>query len=294
MSIGKPVNVESRHVGTPLKTHETAVAERDTMNFAAAIADNNPAYFENEREAGLVAHPMHSVAVTWPILEQIETYIDIEDFPREILMQQVHYSEHLILHRLMVPGDQLRIEGEVAAILPHRAGTHMIIRLSAYDARSQPVFTEYTGALIRGVICADQGRGAASLPPVPPQTANPPFSWEAAMAVDPLLPYIYDGCTRIHFPIHTSRRFARQVGLPDIIVQGTASLSLAVKEIVNREADADPRQVRSIACRFSGMVMPGETIVLQVNSRDPGGHVRFQVLNSQGRKAISDGHIRIH
>ena len=142
---------------------------------------------------------------------------------------QVHYSEHLILHRLMVPGDQLRIEGRIAAIIPHRAGTHMIICLSAYDVRDKPVFTEYIGAMMRGVTCADQGRGADAIPASPPSKASPPFSWELPITIDPLLSYIYDGCTRIHFPIHTSRQFARQVGLPDIILQGTATLSLAVQ-----------------------------------------------------------------
>ncbi len=263
------------------------------MNFAAAIADANPVYFNDERDEGLVAHPMHSVAVTWPLLEKIETYIDWEDFPRDILATQVHYSEHLILHRLMVPGDRLKVEGKIAAIIPHRAGTHMITCLSAYDAHGGPVFTEYIGALMRGVTCTDQGRGADAIPAAPPAKPGPPFTWESPITTDPLLSYVYDGCTRIHFPIHTSRQFARQVGLPDIILQGTATLALAVKEIVNREAAADPQRIGAISCRFTGMVMPGETIVLQVNGRDSNGHVLFQVLNCQGRSAISNGHIHL-
>ncbi len=287
------MNIGSHHVGTPLKTFHTTVFQRDTMNFAAAIADANPIYFNDERDGGLVAHPMHSVAATWPLLEKIDTYIDWEDFPRDILATQVHYSEHLILHRLMVPGDRLKIEGKIAAIIPHRAGTHMITCLSAYDAHGEPVFTEYVGALMRGVTCTDQGRGADTLPDVPTVKAGPPFSWERPIPIDPLLSYVYDGCTRIHFPIHTSRQFARQVGLPDIILQGTATLALAVKEIANREAAAAPQRISAISCRFTGMVRPGETIILQVNGRDRSGNVLFQVMNSQGRLAISKGHIQL-
>lgn len=289
-----PMKIDSRHVGTPLKRYETTVFQRDTMNFAAAIADHNALYFDDERDGGPVAHPMHSVAVTWPILEHIDAYIDLKSFPREILLTQVHYSEHLILHRLMVPGERLTIDGQIAAIVPHRAGTHMIICLSARDACGQPVFTEYIGALMRGVSCTDPGRDTDTLPALPAEAAGPAFSWESSMTIDPLLPYVYDGCTRIHFPIHTSRKFARQVGLPDIILQGTATLSLAVKEIVNREAASDPQRLRSIACRFTGMVLPGETIVLQVNGRDHHGNVRFQVRNSHGRLAISSGHIQLN
>lgn len=288
------MKIGSHFVGTPLRRYETVVLKRDSMNFAAAIADGNPLYFDDENSAELVAHPMHAVAATWPIIERIDANIDWDDFPREILLTQVHYSEHLILHRLIAPGEQLQIEGKIAAIVPHRSGTHMIICLSACDARGRPVFTEYSGALMRGVTCTDPGRGADTLPVMPPETPEPPFSWEASIRIDPLLPYLYDGCTRIHFPIHTSRQFARQVGLPGIILQGTATLSLAVKEIVNREAGADPHRLRSIACRFTGMVTPGETIVLQANSSDQSGHIRFQVLNSQGRLAISRGHIHLN
>ena len=287
------MNVGSHHVGKRLKSYQMTVFQRDTMNFAACIADGNPLYFNDESKTGVVAHPMYSVAVTWPILEQIDAYMDWEAFPREILATQVHYSEHLVLHRLMVPGDRLTIKGDIAAIIPHRAGTHMITRLAACDAHDKPVFTEYIGALMRGVTCTDPGRGADGVPSTPAAKAEPPFSWEASIPVDPLLPYLYDGCTRIHFPIHTSRHFARQVGLPGIILQGTATLALCVKEIVNREAAADPHRLASVSCRFTGMVLPGDTILLQAD-RDRNSHVFFQVLNSQGRRAISHGHIQLH
>ena len=250
------MKVGSHYVGTPLRTYQTTVLQRDTMNFAASIADDNPLYFNDDSREGVVAHPMHSVAVTWPILEKIHEYIDWEAFPREILATQVHYSEHLILHRLMVPGDQLEIKGNIAAILPHRAGTHMITRLEALDASGEPVFTEYIGALMRGVTCTDAGRGADKIPAMISEKAEPSFSWESSITIDPLMPYVYDGCTRIHFPIHTSRQFARQVGLPGIILQGTATLALSVREIVHRDAECDPHRIRSISCRFTGMVVP--------------------------------------
>ena len=41
----------------PLKRYETAVFPRDTMNFAAAIADHNPLYFDDERDGELVRPP---------------------------------------------------------------------------------------------------------------------------------------------------------------------------------------------------------------------------------------------
>ena len=287
------MTVNSTYVGTLFKPYHAMVVPRDTMNFAASIGDRNPCYFDDENEGGVAAHPMHCAAVTWPILERIHEFIGIEDFPFEILATQVHYSECLSLHRLLVPGDRLKIQGRIAAILPHRAGTHMITRLDALDETDQPVFSEHIGGLMRGVECTDKGRAEAGAPPVSPPESEPTFTWESSILIDDLMPYIYDGCTRIHFPIHTSRQFARHVGLPDIILQGTATLSLAVREIVNQEAGADPRRVKSIACRFTDIVIPGERIIVQASRVDPSGNVRFQVKKATGQPAIRHGFIKL-
>jgi acyl dehydratase len=110
------------------------------------------------------------------------------------------------------------------------------------------------------------------------------------------MPFIYDGCTGIYFPIHTSKKFARMVGLPDIILQGTATLALAVSEIIAREASGDPEKVSVIACKFTDMVIPGGAISIEAERRDGTNgqrHVSFRVINGAGRRAISEGYVKI-
>ena len=72
--------------------------------------------------------PMFAVAATWPVVENIPDHIEADAFPREILLTQVHYTEHIRFHRPLIPGQALSIEGRVAAIMPHRAGTQIVIR----------------------------------------------------------------------------------------------------------------------------------------------------------------------
>jgi acyl dehydratase len=95
------------------------------------------------------------------------------------------------------------------------------------------------------------------------------------------------------FPIHTSRAFARQVGLPGNILQGTATLSYAVREIINREAGGNPLTLKTVLCRFTGMVFPGTVIRVQLvgkSVKQDGTDLHFNVLNQEGQKAISDGY----
>jgi acyl dehydratase len=120
--------------------------------------------------------------------------------------------------------------------------------------------------------------------------------WKSDIAIDPLAPFIYDGCTNIHFPIHTSVQFARQVGLPGIIHQGTATLALAVHCLLNKEAQGNSQRMTSVYCRFSGMVLPGSVISVCLTGKNisaEGMDLFFHVLNAEKKRAISDGCIRL-
>lgn len=290
------MELSSDFVGTTLKEQTFTVTARWTMNCAAAISDANPLYLDDERPGGIIAPPLFPVALTWQVIEKYPELIEASAFPKEIIFTQVHYTEHIRYNRPIQPGDRLVITGTIAAILPHRAGTHIVTRFAAADDRGAPVFTEHIGAMMRGVRCADSGRGSDDIPAVPRLSGDVPVIRESSLLIDPLAPYLYDGCTNIHFPIHTSLKFARQVGLPGTILQGTATLALAVREVLAWEADADPRRMDSLSCRFTGMVLPGSTIrVLLTGKKDtPGGtDLFFSVVNDQGARAISDGYIRL-
>jgi acyl dehydratase len=286
------MQLESHFAGTPLKPYGTRVDQRRTMNYAAAVSDLNPVYFDDERPQGIMAPPMFSTAVTWPILEHIGDHIEAAAFPRELLLTQVHHTEHLCFHRPLVPEAALSVAGRIAAILPHRAGTRVVMRLEARDAEERPVFTEHLGAMLRGVACLGGGRGEKDLPavPEPPRTVEP--LWETDVYIAPERPHLYDGCTGIVFPIHTSPKFARCLGLPGIILQGTATLAFAARELVDREAGGDPGRLASLACRFCGMVLPGRDIRIRLTARsrtDLGENLFFDILNPDGKPVIRRG-----
>ncbi len=290
------MEISSRFVGATFKAHQVQISWRDTMNYAAAADDPNPLYFDDDRPAGVLVHPMFCVAVTWPILERMKERLTVSDFPHHLLATQVHYTEHLEFHRPIRPGDFLTIEGAIAAILPHRAGTRVVIRLDAFDKNRSPVFTEHTGTLLRGVRCSDGGRGKESLPPLYALSDNSRTIWQEVIPIDPLRPFLYDGCTGIFFPIHTSKRFAHQVGLPDIILQGTATLAFAVRELINREAAGNPAALRTLYARFTGMVLPGGKIHVQLIGKTREGistSLHFVVQDQDGNQVISQGYARL-
>jgi len=288
------MQIDSQIVGRKLKNYRTEISWRRTTNYAAAVSDPNPFYLDDRREGGLIAPPTLAAAVTWPILQNIYEYIDLEYSP-EILLRMVHYSEQLIFHRPLRPGESLSITGEVAAVLPAHKGTHIVFKFPAVDGKGELVFSEYIGGMLRGVTCSDGGRGGENIPAVP-QASLPQegLLWETAVPITREAPYLYDGCADVVFPIHTSPAFACGVGLPDILYQGIATLAQAVRELVNREADADPGGVRALSCHFRGMVIPGSAIRVQLLHRENEAAEKtlfFRVLNEEGREAVSEGYM---
>ncbi len=73
-------------------------------------------------------------------------------------------------------------------------------------------------------------------------------------------------------PIHLDSGFARSVGLPGVIVHGMLQMGFAAR--VAAEAAGGASHLRTLRCRFAGMVRPGET-------------VRFEAHSEAGRIAIS-------
>jgi len=289
------MQVSSRIVGGKLKEFNTVITQRQVSNYAAAVSDINPFYLDDERKGGLIAPPTLAAAVTWPIIQNIYDYIDL-GYPPEILFQLVHYSEHLVIYRPMHPGDKITIKGEVAAVIPEKRGTHVIFKLPAMDSKGKPLFTEYIGGMLRGVECTDKGRGSENIPSLSVATENVVPIWEVPLPITREACYIYEGCANVPFPIHTSPAFARSVGMPDIIYFGIATLALAVRELVNRETGSDPSGIKTIACRFRGMVLPNSFIRIQLMQRQSdsnGKTLHFRVLNQEGREAVSSGFMRI-
>ena len=257
------------------------------MNYAAAVEDWNGRYFDDAADEGVVAPPMFAVAVTWPLVTGIQKLLG-GVVPVETMGRLVHAAESLVFHHPIRPGVTLVLGGEVVAFVPTRAGALMTLRFDAAEKDGTPIFTERVGALFRGVSCDSVKLSAEKAEEAGLVDTDAPPAWTAEIPVSRCAAHVYDGCTDIVFPIHTSRTYALKVGLPDIILQGTATLALAAREIVNRECNSNPACLRELSGRFTGMVVPGQTIRVQC-WRGGNGRVAFKVLNDRGEASIDGG-----
>lgn len=289
------MEISSEYVGALCRPLDLKVTSRQCMNYAVSIGDDNPRHLDDTRPEGIIAPPMLAVSLTWRISERWHDFWGDSGLPADVLSRQVHYTESLEWMRPIEPGDRLHIEGSVAAILPHRSGTHIVVAYTATDMRGETVFIERIGGLLRGVTCTDAGRGEAALSRLSPSEDTTPL-WKTTLSLSKFAAHRYDGLADVHFPIHISPAFAQLVGLPGILFQGTGTLAMAVREITAKEAENDPGRLRGAQCRFTGMVFPGTDISVELLDREPteqGTVCHFIVRDNRGKPVLSNGSVTV-
>jgi acyl dehydratase len=165
------------------------------------------------------------------------------------------------------------------------------VRLDTRAADGEPVATTWHGTLFRDVEVEGPDAWADRPEPVAGLDGGAEPDGEERIPIPATLGHVYTECARIWNPIHTDAAVAASVGLPGIILHGTATLALAVSALVRRAAAGDPERVRRIAGRFAAMVALPSEVTLQVlpAPEEAPATVRFQVRNAAGDLAIRDG-----
>ena len=100
---------------------------------------------------------------------------------------------------------------------------------------------------------------------------------------------VYTETARIFNPIHSDKAVALAAGLPDIILHGTATLALAISQIVRHCADGNPEKIKRLGGRFSAMVLMPSTLTLVFAESSTG--VSYTLLTETEGQAISNGFV---
>ena len=285
-------------VGTTVGPREQEIDVRWLMAYAAALGESAPEYFDTTRAGGILAHPLFPVCYEWPLALDLRAKALTDD----VAVRGVHATHRLLLHRPPRAGDRLRTTASVAALEPRTPGAYLVLRRETVDATGRPVSTTEYGSLYRGVECDGTPhpdplpKGERGIKALSPQGRGQGegCSWTADVPIASTLAHVYTECARIWNPIHTDRAVALGAGLPDIILHGTATLALAISQVLRRQSRGAAVPVRTVAARFGAMVrLPSRLVVRgQAPRSSPAGAVvRFEALAEDGRPAVRDAEI---
>ena len=230
--------------------------ERDVILYALGLglgerADDLPFVYE----VGLQALPSFAVTLASPGMWIRDPRFGI-DFSK-----LVHSAQQASFHRPLPTNGEIVGAARVVALTDRGAGKGAVLTLerTLRDAATGDLFcTLRQTLLLRG----DGGFGGAA--PVRSDAAMPNRTPDltASATVSPRAALLYR-LSGDRNPLHADPAAARAAGFARPIMHGLGSYGIAGVAVA-RAAGASPSAIGELECRFSGVVMPGDTLDFQI------------------------------
>jgi acyl dehydratase len=283
-----PGVITTDDVGLLSIARTTLLDSRTTMAYAAAINDDNPAYFDDLRPGGLSVHPCIAFSLQWASRFRPDQKPNLR-----AAAYGVHASTDLRIHRPFKAGEAITTQGQMVQKRQLRPGVYNVdrYRMTASDG-SLVAELDYNG-IIRGATLAGPDASVAEEPTQPPFGAvSGEAIWQTDVVIGLHAGQQYTECANIYNPIHTEPSVAKAAGLPEIILHGSATKAMALTAVINQCFDADASRITRLCGQLRGMVLMNTTITVEGLAEevvDGEKRVLFRALNDQGQPAISNG-----
>jgi acyl dehydratase len=264
------------------------------MAYAAGLADLSPVYLDTQAQ-GVVGHPVFPVCLEWPAILDCANLPGAQAASVEERARGVHAAHDLHIYRPIRADEVLTTTATVIGLRQIKPGAAQTTRLDTVDAEGKLVCRTYQLGISRGVDIVGEPAESETVPELPDLRLAHASGTDQSIALPVAAgaAHVYTECARIWNPIHTDRAVALAAGLPDIILHGTATMALAVSQIVEHVLDGDPTRVRRLGGRFSAMVLMPSTLRLVIHNVLQGlgseGLVSFTVFTQEGQPAFSEG-----
>jgi len=280
--------IDSSIVGSCTKPFRYLVNFRHLTNYSAALFDENPLLYENGEDAP-VMHPLFPSRISWQMVERLDLLWDVR-FPVDLRDHLIHQGEYLEILQPLKPGNELKVKATLISLRPHKLGVKITIRFEYCNKSGVQLIKEYVSAIVLGVRCSDDGRSIGEIPQMERRQITGDYFSEI-IEISALDSYIYDGCSDIVNPIHTNREYARSMGLPGILLQGTATLARSVS-VISKHIPGAHAKITALAGKFTGYVLPPDRLTVNF-IKNASGDYFFETLNRKNEYVIRGGYLKI-
>jgi|SRR5580693_5645866 acyl dehydratase len=208
-------------------------------------------------------------------------------------MLGLHGEQDFWFHRPIEPGMRLITRALPLGIVPHSTGSTITVKGVTTTDDGDPVVDQHVTVFIRTAIAAQQyGEG----PPDRSVERDESSVIEVPDSFDVDQTYRYMGASGDTMPLHSEEIFARQHGLPGIILHGNCTLAFATRAILSQTCGDDIRRLRRLAVRFSRWVTPQDTIrtrIYQAGKTQGRAVYAFETALSSGGLCLSGGLVEV-
>ena len=256
---------------------------RDSVIYALGLGIGSDPLADNELryvyEQGLQALPTMPVVIGHPgfWVSEPDTGINFR--------KVVHGEQSLTVHAPMPAEGVMIARNSIDEIVDKGEGRGMILRVR------RDLFEKTTGTLqstqVMSMFCRDDGGFGGSPARPAPKVEIPERSPDRSLSRTtlPQAALIYRLSADLN-PLHADPETARYAGFDRPILHGLATYGVAGYALLLACADGQADALRSLSCRFSAPVFPGETI--RTDMWDEGGAVLFRCTAQERDKIVLD------
>ena len=283
------MHIHSSAVGHKIPGISTEVTTRMLLAYAAGIGENSPCFFDDTCPEGLVATPSFCAALEWAVINEKIVGSNALAISAEEAIRIVRTGQDSTFYRPIRSGDKLHTCGEITQIKQTRAGALIVQKVeTVVEASGEPVVTSWISWIMRGATI--EGQDNETECPAPLDIEPPPLSELVVteIFIPRKTPHVYAECSGIWNPINTQRKTALAAGLPDVILHGMATWSIAGRELLKAQGQNNPSRMKRFTADFRAMIVPGGRVrFLQGRCCSNPEAVYYCVENQQGEAAVS-------
>jgi len=273
-------------VGEEVQGAPFVVTHGESLAYAMAVGDSNPAYFQKH---GAIACPLLASRILIDVLERIVLH-------RKLgmnVLKLVHAEQSFHFIRPIEIGAELLPRAKVTRIREVSSGE--ILDADVAISLGPDMVVEGVATLfLRG---KKRKKGKAEETPAQQaegdgagaESESPQFEPVATLTVAPDQPRRYAAASHDFNPLHTRPWVARLAGFKAPIAHGMCVLAMASASLVKLYGEDDPALLKKLSVRFSKPAYPGEELILKVASG--AGTYRFVLEDPKGRPVLSRGEV---
>ncbi|CAD5228456.1 unnamed protein product [Bursaphelenchus okinawaensis] len=204
----------------------------------------------------------------------------------------LHHEQYIEVFEDLPESSELRQEVKIADVIDKKNAAIVIRNVTAYDnvTNKKLAFMQFS---LYQKNCGGFGGPKHSSLEVPLERIPKHLQIDSIITVknDVNQAALFRQCNADTFPLHIDPQAAKEQGYKAPILHGLCTLGISVQAIVNRYLNGNWRQFKSMKCRFTAAVIPGQTLVIKVYK--DGNKLRFEAFVDNNVKVISSAYITL-
>ena len=262
-------------VGKPFTPTTFEYGDREVMLYALGIGAG-PDELDFTFEKNLKVYPTFAVI---PAFAALVGLTQVLTFNPAMLL---HGEQRIELKGPIPPSGKLTTVGTIRAIYDKGSGALVVVDAETKGEGGEVLFVNTFGVFIRGEGGFGGERGPSGARNVPPERA-PDATVEMPTRPDQALLYRLSGDRN---PLHVDPDFAKMGGFDRPILHGLCTFGHAGRAVLKTFCDNDPARLKTLEVRFSGVVLPGDTIITDM-WRESDTQIILQSKTQRGDVALS-------